>query len=602
MTRFSCKASHGWLCRQFARRPDASLGQRPPRSRWKHFLMLSLGLIALASPVRADDKAIDEMKARLDRLEQINQKLLDQNEKQAAKIEQLEEKTKAQPVAVNAADAAPVANEQDVKRIIDNYLRSKDEAQAPEHLLDSDGNDSRDPPANRKSRGVFETSVTKRILGEGTSSTAGWDDGYFIRSADGSNNLRITGQLQTDYRTFFEGPDTKDIDSFYLRRARLGIEADVMDYYEFRILPDFSNNPSSTPAPVRLLDAYMNIHYWDAFQIEVGKFKQPISFEQLILDRYIPTAERSLIDQLVPARDPGAMIHGEFLFDDRLDYAFSVYNGEINGDYDTNNRKDLDGRVVFRPFNGPWCVNGLSRFQIGIGATIGYEQESLSGLTLKTPQTVPFFSFNNLTTVTPTAGPASTAITNVVTADGIRTRVSPELAYFYKGLGVAAQYYHQDQELRMSTVGSLVGNIRQDVPIEGGYVLVTCLLTGETRTAYTQAIEPIRPFDPVGTQRGIGAWELVGRVSRLELGDDVFQPFVVHSGATTATVRFADPTQFSRGATEMTLGFNWYLNRFVRIQCNYEHSWFDQPIHLSSGPAGVFTHDDALTTRFQILF
>ena len=130
-----------------------------------------------------------------------------------------------------------------------------------------------------------------------------------------------------------------------VRRARFGLEANMFSYYEFRLLPDFGQGQA------RVQDAYLNVHYWDAFQVEAGKFKQPFSYEQLIQDRFVPTLERSLIDQLVPQRDVGLMVHGQKLLGDRLDYAVSVSNGEINGDSDTNDLKDLVGRVVVRPLN-----------------------------------------------------------------------------------------------------------------------------------------------------------------------------------------------------------------------------------------------------------
>ena len=66
--------------------------------------------------------------------------------------------------------------------------------------------------------------------------------------------------------------------------------------------------------------------------------------------------------------------------------------------------------------------------------------------------------------------------------------------------------------------------------------------------------------------------------------------------------RLADPTRSSRGATEMTLGFNWYLNAWVRTQFNWEHGWFDSPVRLSAGPAGLFGHQDTLVARFQVIF
>src|SRR5207244_7331098 len=131
-------------------------------------------------------------------------------------------------------------------------------------------------------------------------------------------------QLQADYRWYTDPADTKDIDGFLLRRARFGLEAVLFKYYEFRFLPDFGAGQT------RLQDGYMNVHYRDDFQVTAGKFKQPFSYEQLIQDRFTPLMERSLIDQLVPARDLGVMVHGQNLFAGRLDYALAVSNGVQN--------------------------------------------------------------------------------------------------------------------------------------------------------------------------------------------------------------------------------------------------------------------------------
>src|SRR5262249_14999806 len=91
---------------------------------------------------------------------------------------------------------------------------------------------------------------------------AGWDDryGFFLRSADNNFFLRITGQIQADYRAFLDGRDYTDIDTFLVRRARLGIEADMFKYYEFRLLPDFSNAQGpGVFAQTRIQDAYINV-------------------------------------------------------------------------------------------------------------------------------------------------------------------------------------------------------------------------------------------------------------------------------------------------------------------------------------------------------
>src|SRR5262245_55391693 len=100
---------------------------------------------------------------------------------------------------------------------------------------------------------------------------AGWDNGFVLRSHDDQFLLRITGQIQTDYRDYLNSADTTDIPTFLIRRARLGIEASVFRYFEFRLLPDFGQGNT------RLQDAYLNVHYWNEFQFETGKFKQPFS-------------------------------------------------------------------------------------------------------------------------------------------------------------------------------------------------------------------------------------------------------------------------------------------------------------------------------------
>jgi phosphate-selective porin OprO and OprP len=394
-------------------------------------------------------------------------------------------------------------------------------------------------------------------------------DGFFIRSPDGKNFLRITGQIQSDYHGYLNSVDTTDLDTFVVRRARLGLEATVFQYYEFRLLPDYGNGQ------VVIEDAYANVHYIDDLQMEVGKFKQPISYEQVdILDRFVPFLERSIIDQLTPARDPGIMLHGENLFTNRFDYGASLSNGGINGNLDTNNSSDFDARIVCRPFNSPDCWFCVCGWQIGLSGGFGNEHEPINPSILHTPAGVPWFEFNS-----------------TVTAAGVRTRLCPETAYFCGPLGLAAQYMDQHQEMRPAAALA-APKYQIDVPINGFYVMGTLLLTGEERTSYTE-LSPLAPFDIRSPWNAPGAWELAMRVSRLDVGDQVFEP---------GAAQLASPKLWSRGATELTSGFNWYCNKWVRVQFNWEHASFDQPVQLGTGTSGKTQHQDSLLTRFQIIF
>ena len=84
--------------------------------------------------------------------------------------------------------------------------------------------------------------------------------------------------------------------------------------------------------------------------------------------------------------------------------------------------------------------------------------------TLKKPDTVPFLNFNS-----------------TVRADGLRTRLCPELAYFYGPFGFLAQYYDEQQDMRPSATGAGYKSLI-DVPFSGIRLLATLFLTGETRT------------------------------------------------------------------------------------------------------------------------
>lgn len=428
-----------------------------------------------------------------------------------------------------------------------------------------------------------------------STSFTGADGVFKITSADGMHALWITGQIQADYHDYTRHGDTTDIDTFELRRARLGIEANLFDHYEFRFLPDFGLGKAV------IQDAFMNVHYWDEFQFTIGKFKEPVSYEQLVFDRFVPTLERSLIDQIVPARDVGVMVHGERLLSDRCEYALGVFNGEINGDIDSNKVSDFAGRVAFKPFNDPELPAYVRLMQFGISGTLGKEQEplSLTGVdneTIRTPGGIPWLTFDKY-----------------AYANGIRTRCVPEFSYFFDQLGVMAEYMRMDQQIQSGTpetvtqttlvkVGGVTKKITtrrtinddpEDIRFDGFMFTVTYFLTGEKRTTYSELTHPLRPFDPLHPFLKPGAWELVARVSHLQVAPSIFQ-----SGS---AYQLANPNGNSDAATELTVGFNWYLNSLVRMQFNWEHAWFQQPLLLGV-PNAYFRQTDAVLVRFQIIF
>ncbi|MGA2257643.1 MAG: porin [Thermoguttaceae bacterium] len=483
---------------------------------------------------------------------------------------------------------------QDLEAVVRQLKEGRDANPALTQPVSMVSGDSTPPPAPTAATVANASSdPADPTVGGGATGAAenfiGWNNGFFLQSPDRSCQLRITGQLQADYRGFLDpvdssstansavagSPTTGSPDTFLIRRARLGIEATMANYYEFRLLPDFAG----TTVSKSITDAYMNVHYWDALQFEIGKFKQPFSYEDLIQDRYVPTMERSMMDQLCPQRDEGAMIHGERLFGGRFDYAVAASNGDPNdSSIDDNNDKDFNARAVLRPFeelNGCGLLNG---FQIGIAGSFGVENDAVSTTsstppTITTPATVTWFAYNS-----------------GVLANGVRHRISPELVYFYHSFGFASQFYHQDQKLQASATKPIV-----DVPIDGYYVMATYLLTGEQRHEYSQQIEPLSPFDPTAPIASPGAWELVFRVDRMEVGPEAF------SGRTPLASETGTTNRPSPEALEETTGVNWYLTKWSRAQLNWEHANFASPIKIGN-MSKPLSGEDALYTRFQVIF
>jgi phosphate-selective porin len=48
-------------------------------------------------------------------------------------------------------------------------------------------------------------------------------------------------------------------------------------------------------------------------------------------------------------------------------------------------------------------------------------------------------------------------------------------------------------------------------------------------------------------------------------------------------------------AQSVTVGLNWFPNRHIRFQLNYDHAWFDDPITVQGER---LDNEDTFTTRF----
>lgn len=370
-------------------------------------------------------------------------------------------------------------------------------------------------------------------------------DGFWIRSADTNFSMRVRGYGQFDGR-YFAGTASAAHDTFVMRRLRLGFEGTIYKNYDYRILTDFGSGITSTPANNAFLqDALINIHYWPGFQVQMGKFKEPVSLEALQSDANLLFVERGLPTELAPNRDVGIQVHGD-LFENQLNYAAGVFNGVADGgsgDVETtDNEKDVAGRVFAKPFKS-LDVAALQGLALGIGASYARHDGALGNYV--TPGRQRFFAYRT--------GPGSAGAPNV-TAAGEHLRLAPQGYWYWKQFGFFGEYVLSSQTV-LRTAGPAAQRVRFDN--QAWNVAFSYVLTGEENVFTTPT-----PLHPVNFKEGgWGAWEIVARYGELSIDDAAFPLFAVGGSA--------------RKINSWGLGLNWYLNKNVKFNFDYEQSFFD---------------------------
>jgi phosphate-selective porin OprO/OprP len=152
-----------------------------------------------------------------------------------------------------------------------------------------------------------------------------------------------------------------------------------------------------------------------------------------------------------------------------------------------------------------------------------------------------------------------------VVEQGNRELWNLHAAYFYKGLSLLAEW-----DSGYTTYGRLDNGSRTPVPVSGYYVQGAYILTGETLEKRV-VIDPIHPFDIRRGKYGLGAWEVHGRFSQLNVGHEVF------------TAGLSDPNLWSNNAWAVDTGLNWYINRYFKVYLDWQHAEFGSPVFINVG-------------------
>lgn len=376
--------------------------------------------------------------------------------------------------------------------------------------------------------------------------------GLVLSSPDGADTLRVHGYVQADDRMFLSNLHGEPLDAFLFRRIRPLFEGTVFNAIDFRFLPDFGqNNP-------QIQEAYVEWKTLPFAKLRAGKFKEPIGLEVDRSDRDLMFTERSLVSDLLPLRYMGVEINGSVVANS-ISYAAGYFNGSSdgsNGNFQWISANEFAGRVFLLPFTRT-KGSALRQFGIGIAGSSTNQHGTIAGL--KTIGQSTFFKYSSSTL-----------------ANGRHTRISPQ-AYYYAGpVGLISEYALSSQNV-VSKANA------ENVTDQAWEITGSVMLTGE-KNAYN-GIRPRHSFEPMKDLRHWGAFEIAARYSQLQIGSNAFP-------------LFASPNTAAQEAKERAIGMNWYLNLFVKLVVDYEHTGF----RMAAGSTKPLHHEDVLMNRLQLAF
>ncbi len=337
--------------------------------------------------------------------------------------------------------------------------------------------------------------------------------------------IKIGGFIQWDYDYFNGLYNANETGSeSKLRRARLFFKGKLPDDFSYMLMSNYNTKQKE----VELLNAFIRYSGMEAFDVTVGRFKEPFGMEALSSALWTSTIERSLITNKPQALQAGLFIDsGIMLSKFRRKSSWSI--ALVNDGLEDENGKELyglSGRFTYAPI-----VNDASVLHFGV-AHAARQLEEGTQLTIKEPLSV--------------------ATANKVTLfdqpidDFSQSAI--ELAFRHRGLTVQSEYF-------LTRIEESTQTLTRD--LHSYYGVISYVLSGESRQYQRGLFGSLAPS-------GKRAMELVAKyennVLRSAGGEDI-----------TAEVS--------------TLGINIYCNQYVKLAVNYVHAKTDNLELFDTGEA-----------------
>ncbi len=399
---------------------------------------------------------------------------------------------------------------------------------------------------------------------------ASLDDGFTVRTTDDEFELRIRIMEQTDFKLFLPTNQEPARPGGYIPRFRAYFEGNVSKSFEYEL-----SLQRSVEGTFDVLDASLNFNPNDAFQIKIGRFIVPYSYDWFDhLEQYFIAPERGLYPlNYGLSREVGAMLWGD-LREGRLRYAVGAFSGQLSGLADTNTTRDLVGYINVRPFrNAP----RLEFLNLGVSGGVGNQ--------VFAAETLPLRSSIQSSENDEAANAASSVFLEFeddVEIVGERDQGALHAAWYLGGMSL-------ESEVEVGRFGYRKADVQTDLSVFGYHVALSYFLTGEKVTDRSLVI-PERPYAPRSNLHGPGAIEPFVRYSFLRLGDEVFADGL------------ADRDAWTRSLSMIDTGVNWYPNRYVKLYLDWQASLYDTPVLIKPATGERVRQSHTLWARLQVFF
>jgi phosphate-selective porin OprO and OprP len=426
---------------------------------------------------------------------------------------------------------------------------------------------------------------------------------FGLESADGQNSIYLTGRLNFDVGDYMDyHPSSKfasvqDLNSgVNARRARLGVTGKFEGDWTYSLIYDFGGSTDEGPGGggvttggLQTAEITYNGFNKGPFPLafDIGYMDTPFTLDEATSSNDIMFVERASIQTVASnifANDFRSAA-GVRSNDDRYwagIYATGPQSGATHG---TGEQFGAFGRATYQVLQAP-------DYSLHIGGDVG-------GL-LKPPEV------GGIRTITLSDRPEDRVDpTSILSTGALGTVANPvtgaavygaELAGGWQNLFLQSEYYHIDVD-------------RAGLPtngFDGAYVEGSWTITGEHRnyiptTGAYSAIIPNHPFKPWDQDYGLGAFELAGRFSTIDLNDN----FVSGKAPPVGSNAVGGGRQ-----NVYQVGLNWYPNANMRFMLDYLHGSVSKAFSTAAGggiagtPLGaeIGGNFDALVLRSQFEF